>query len=234
MIASFPQNWQTAPASTMVNLKIRVAKSQKQQKAPIMQQTPAQLDPSKKHQINTICVFCGSGHGHNSTFQKCATNLGRFLAEQNYHLVYGGGDMGLMGSLAQSALDHGGKVTGIIPQFLLRYQHGIFQLENQIVTSNMHERKAKMYELADAYIALPGGIGTLEELVETMTWEQLGQHKKPIILLNPDQFWDPFLDLLAHMKQHNFIRAGLEVNFHVLETIEQLTPILNKNKSSIS
>ena len=183
-------------------------------------------DHEIKQKIRSVCVFCGSGNGKNPKFQQIASQLGTFLAHHNLHLVYGGGDMGLMGALAQGALKAKGTVTGIIPEFLLTYQTGSFQPNNQIVTQTMHERKAKMYDLADAYIALPGGIGTLEELVETMTWEQLDQHKKPIILLNIDQFWQPFLDLLAHMKNYNFIRSGLEVNFHTIEDIKALTSIL--------
>ncbi len=185
----------------------------------------------KKQKIRSVCVFCGSGNGKSPKFQDIATELGGFLAHNDLHLVYGGGDMGLMGALAQGALKAKGTVTGVIPEFLLPYQTGSFQPSHQIVTQNMHERKAKMYELADAYIALPGGIGTLEELVETMTWEQLDQHKKPIILLNVDQFWQPFLDLLAHMKNFNFIRSGLEVNFHTIEDVKALTSILHLNST---
>ncbi len=194
------------------------------------------LSPSSDHKntqkIRSVCVFCGSGNGKNPKFQKIASQLGAFLANHNLNLVYGGGDMGLMGAVAQGALKAKGTVVGIIPEFLLHYQTGSLQPSHQIVTQNMHERKAKMYELADAYIALPGGIGTLEELVETMTWEQLGQHKKPIILLNIDQFWQPFLDLLAHMKNYNFIRSGLEVNFHTIKDLKALTSILHlKNQN---
>ena len=187
-------------------------------------------DHENTQKIRSVCVFCGSGNGKNPRFQQTASELGTFLAHHNLHLVYGGGDMGLMGALAQAAVKAKGTVTGIIPEFLLPYQTGAFHPSQQIVTQTMHERKAKMYDLADAFIALPGGIGTLEELVETMTWEQLDQHKKPIILLNIDQFWQPFLDLLAHMKNYNFIRAGLEVNFHTIEDIKALTSILQLNE----
>ncbi len=173
-----------------------------------------------------VCVFCGSGHGEDPAFEATAKKLGTFLANENMDLVYGGGDMGLMGALSQSAIEAGGKVTGIIPEFLTKYQNGTQPGQTMIVTSTMHERKARMYEMANAFIALPGGIGTLEELVETMTWEQLGQHKKPIILMNTNQFWEPFLRLLKHMKSHHFIRPGLEVNFHVEEDVNTLRSIL--------
>ena len=177
--------------------------------------------------ITSLCVFCGSGDGANPAFKASATALGAFTATHKIKLIYGGGDMGLMGALATSALKQGGDVTGVIPEFLLKYQGETLNLTQQIITKDMHERKAKMYELADAYIALPGGIGTLEELVETMTWEQLGQHKKPIILLNTDNFWHPFLNLLSHMKDEHFIRQGLEVNFHVIEKIDTLKDLLS-------
>ena len=175
----------------------------------------------------SLCVFCGSGTGTNPTFAATAEALGRFIASHNIHLIYGGGDSGLMGALAQASAGAGGQVTGIIPEFLLKYQQQELNLTEQIITKSMHERKAKMYEMAGAFLALPGGIGTLEELVETMTWEQLGQHKKPIILLNTEKFWDPFLELLTHMKNNHFIRPGLDVNFHVIEDIAALKPLLH-------
>lgn len=172
--------------------------------------------------IKAICVFCGSGNGANPRFLGAAKQLGQLLAMRGIRLVFGGGDMGLMGAMAKAALAEDGSVTGIIPEFLLKYQSEQLEMEEYLITPDMHSRKAAMYQRADAYIALPGGIGTLEELVETMTWEQLGQHKKPIILLNLDQFWQPFLTLLDHMKSEQFIRPGLEVNFHVIDDIQTL------------
>lgn len=174
------------------------------------------------NKIKSICVFCGSGLGKNPAFKTAAIDLGKTCAEHDINIIYGGGDMGLMGTLAKSAMENGGTVTGIIPEFLLKYQSGCLDLSQQIITQSMHERKAKMHQLADGFIALPGGIGTLEELVETMTWEQLGQHTKPIFLLNVKQFWTPFLNLLSHMQNEQFIRDGLEVNFNVVDTVEDL------------
>ena len=189
--------------------------------------------------VSSVCVFCGSGLGQDPSFQHSARQLGAFLAKEGLHLIYGGGDMGLMGTISEATLTHNGKVTGIIPEFLLKYQKPqnpdqVHPNHHQIVTQTMHERKAKMYELADAFIALPGGIGTLEELVETMTWEQLGQHKKPIILLNTNQFWNPFLDLLKHMKHQAFIRPGLEVNFHIEENIANLSAIFSQQSKNMT
>jgi uncharacterized protein (TIGR00730 family) len=139
-----------------------------------------------------------------------------------------------MGTIANAVKEKGGKVTGIIPEFLLKYQNENLETTGLIVTKDMHTRKAKMYELADAFIALPGGIGTLEELVETMTWAQLGTHQKPIALLNTANFWQPFLSLIEHMKSETFIRAGLEVNFQVIEQPEHIINELLVRKNALS
>lgn len=141
--------------------------------------------------------------------------------------------MGLMGTIANAVKEKGGKVTGIIPEFLLKYQNENLETTGLIVTKDMHTRKAKMYELADAFVALPGGIGTLEELVETMTWAQLGTHQKPIALLNTANFWQPFLSLIEHMKSESFIRAGLEVNFQVIEQPEHIINELLVRKNAL-
>lgn len=141
--------------------------------------------------------------------------------------------MGLMGTIANAVKEKGGKVTGIIPEFLLKYQNENLETTGLIVTKDMHTRKAKMYELADAFVALPGGIGTLEELVETMTWAQLGTHQKPIALLNTANFWQPFLSLIEHMKSESFIRAGLEVNFQVIEQPEHIINELLVRKNEL-
>ncbi len=172
--------------------------------------------------IKSICVFCGSGSGVNPLFEAAASELGNALADKKFEIIYGGGDTGLMGALAKSALSNNGHVTGIIPEFLMKYQNGGIVHSEQIITSTMHERKAKMHEMADSFLALPGGIGTLEELVETMTWEQLGQHEKPIYLLNIDRFWNPFLTLLEHMREEQFIRGGLELRFKIIDSVNDL------------
>ncbi len=184
--------------------------------------------------IKSICVFCGSGEGCNPAFKSASQTLGHLFAQNNIELIYGGGDMGLMGTIANAVKEKDGKVTGIIPEFLLKYQNENLETTGLIVTKDMHTRKAKMYELADAFIALPGGIGTLEELVETMTWAQLGTHQKPIALLNTANFWQPFLSLIDHMKSENFIRAGLEVNFQVVEQPEHIIDELLVRKSALS
>ena len=151
--------------------------------------------------IKSICVYCASGPGNNPAYVQAATRFGRILAENGIRLVYGGGSVGLMGALAESVLDHGGQVTGVIPDFLVNREHMLTRVQERIVTRDMHERKRVMFERADAFVALPGGVGTLEELVEQMTWAQLGRHKKPILIVNVDGFWDPLCALLDHMQR---------------------------------
>lgn len=174
--------------------------------------------------LAAVCVYCGSGKGLNANYAAAARTLGHGLAEGGIGLVYGGGGLGLMGEVARATLKHGGRVTGIIPEFLVAKENALEAVTDLIVTGDMHERKRLMFEKSDAFIALPGGIGTLEELVEQLTWAQLGRHKKPIVLANIDGFWSPFLDLLAHMKADTFIRAGLDVRFTVVDRAEQIIP----------
>jgi uncharacterized protein (TIGR00730 family) len=176
--------------------------------------------------IKSICVYCGSGPGTNPAFVATAKALGRILAENKIRLVYGGGSVGLMGALATSVLDHGGTVTGVIPDFLVSREHMLERAQERIVTRDMHERKRIMFERADAFVALPGGVGTLEELVEQITWAQLGRHKKPILVANVERFWEPFCMLLDHMRKVQFIRAGLAVNLLVADGVEDILPML--------
>jgi len=184
--------------------------------------------------IKSICVYCGSGPGNNPAFLDAAKRFGRLLAENGVRLVYGGGAVGLMGALADSVLDHGGAVTGVIPDFLVNREHMLARVQERIVTRDMHERKQVMFDRADAFVALPGGIGTLEELVEQMTWAQLGRHKKPILILNIERFWDPLVALLDHMEQLEFIRAGLSVKYLVAERVEEILPTLVDAARTIS
>jgi uncharacterized protein (TIGR00730 family) len=172
--------------------------------------------------INSICVYCASGPGTNPAFMEAATKLGRILAENNIRLVYGGGSVGLMGALAESVLDHGGSVTGVIPDFLVNREHMLLRVQERVITPDMHGRKRVMFERADAFVALPGGVGTLEELVEQLTWAQLGRHKKPIMILNVASFWDPLCLLLEQMEKLDFIRAGLPVNLLVADRVEEI------------
>jgi uncharacterized protein (TIGR00730 family) len=176
--------------------------------------------------VRTICVYCGSSPGAEPLFARLAEDLGRLMAEAGVGLVYGGGDVGLMGTVARAVLRHGGHVTGIIPDFLRRRENMLDEAQETIVVPDMHTRKQAMFERADAFVALPGGIGTLEELVEQMTWAQLGRHSKPILLLNAAGFWKPLLVLFAHMRTNGFIRPGLELNYLVAERVEEVLPML--------
>src|SRR3979411_127707 len=178
------------------------------------------------NKIATVCVYCGSGPGTNPRFIEAAIAFGKVLAENKIRLVYGGGSIGLMGAIATSVLDHGGTVTGIIPDFLTTREHALKRVQEMIVTPDMHERKRLMFERSDAFVALPGGIGTLEELVEQLTWPQLGRPSKPVLLANIDGFWEPLLALLAHMRATEFIRPSLAVDILKAERVEDILPRL--------
>jgi len=176
--------------------------------------------------IQRICVYCGSGPGTDPAFVIAAEAFGKAMAQAGIGLVYGGGTVGLMGAVARAARDHGGEVIGIIPEFLISRERAKSDINDLIVTANMHERKQKMFDAADAFVALPGGVGTLEEVVEQMTWGQLGQHRKPILLANINGFWDPLCALLDHMRRLEFIRPGLSFDIHVADTVPQIIPKL--------
>jgi len=176
--------------------------------------------------INALCVYCGSSPGTDPAFAEAAQNFGKILAENEIRLVYGGGSTGLMGALASAVLDHDGEVTGIIPEFLTQRERPRRLPQELIVTTDMHDRKWRMFERADGFVALPGGIGTLEEVVEQLTWAQLGRHKKPILIANIDGYWDPLLTLLAHMREQEFVPQALRVNFLVADRVEDILPKL--------
>jgi uncharacterized protein (TIGR00730 family) len=176
--------------------------------------------------IKTVCVYCGSGPGTNPLFVESGKALGKALAQNGIRLVYGGGSVGIMGAVASSVLEHGGKVTGIIPDFLTNRENALRHVQEMIVTPDMHERKRLMFEHSDAFVALPGGIGTLEELVEQLTWQQLGRHSKPVLLANIAGFWEPLLALIAHMRATQFIRPNLSVNILKAERVEDILPRL--------
>ena len=176
--------------------------------------------------IKTVCVYCGSGPGTDPLFVEAAVALGKSLADNGVRLVYGGGSIGLMGAVANAVLDHGGSVTGIIPEFLTRREEALERTQELIVTQDMHERKRLMFERSDAFVALPGGMGTLEELVEQLTWQQLGRHSKPILLANIANFWEPLLELISHMRSTAFIRPSLHIDILKAERVEDILPRL--------
>jgi uncharacterized protein (TIGR00730 family) len=184
--------------------------------------------------IRSVCVYCGSAPGIDPIFAEEASALGRSMADAGIRLIYGGGNIGLMGTVARAVLDAGGEVTGVIPSFLKEREILLEDAQETIVVPDMHTRKQIMYERADAFIALPGGIGTLEELVEQLTWAQLGRHTKPILLLNTLNFWRPLLDLFDHMSRSGFIRPGLEVRYLVADQAADAVPQLVAAMETIS
>jgi uncharacterized protein (TIGR00730 family) len=189
--------------------------------------------PEKISKLSKICVYCGSGAGTDPAFVEAATAFGMAMAKSGIGLVYGGGGDGMMGAVARAVLDNGGAVTGIIPEFLTRREHALIGAQEMIVTEDMHERKRKMFEMADAFVAMPGGIGTLEELVEQLTWAQLGRHKKPILIANIKGFWQPLRVLLDHMTALNFIRSGLDFELLVADEVEDILPMLQKAAEAV-
>ncbi|MFM9972916.1 MAG: TIGR00730 family Rossman fold protein [Burkholderiales bacterium] len=157
--------------------------------------------------VKSLCVFCGSSPGAQPAYLQAASDLGTLLAQNNIQLVYGGGNLGLMGKVADSCMAAGGEVIGIIPKHLLDREHGHRHISRLEVVSSMHERKARMAELANGFVALPGGIGTLEELFEVLTWAQLGIHGKPVALINVANYFDPLLALLDHAVAEGFFAS---------------------------
>jgi uncharacterized protein (TIGR00730 family) len=176
--------------------------------------------------INALCVYCGSSAGTDPAFVAAAQDFGRVMAENGIRLVYGGGSTGLMGAVAQAVIDNGGQATGIIPEFLTMKERPRQLAQELIITRDMHERKRTMFERADGFVALPGGVGTLEELVEQLTWAQLGRHKKPILIANIAGYWDPLLTLIAHMRAVGFMPAALRVDVLVADRVKDILPKL--------
>lgn len=176
--------------------------------------------------INTVCVYCGSNTGTEPAFVASAQSFGTILARNGVRLVYGGGSIGLMGALAESVIAHGGEVTGVIPEFLTKQERPQRLAQELVVTRDMHERKWQMFERSDAFVALPGGLGTLEELVEQLTWAQLGRHRKPILIANISGYWDPLLALLEHMRARAFVPPPPCVDFLVARHVEDILPKL--------
>jgi uncharacterized protein (TIGR00730 family) len=186
-------------------------------------------------EINRICVFCGSSPGRDGRFIDDAKAFGDILGREKVGLVFGGGGVGLMGTVARAARDSGSEVTGIIPTFLVnRERPEAAHSTETIVTKDMHERKHKMFELADAFVALPGGIGTLEELVEQLTWVQLGQHQKPILILNTEGFWNPLLKLLENFRDLGFVGQHAIDNLLVADKVDEILPKLRNAAAPVS
>lgn len=180
--------------------------------------------------MKSVCVFCGSAPGNKPAYRAAAEQAGRYLAEKKITLVYGGGHVGMMGFLADAALAHGGKVIGIIPQALKDAEIAHPGLAKLHVVGSMHERKALMTELADAFIAMPGSYGTMDELFEALTWQQLGIHQKPIGLLNVEGYFDKLLIHIVHMTEEGFLPATHRDMILVDTKLENLLERLERQK----
>ncbi len=185
------------------------------------------------NEFTSVCVYCGSADGNDPRFAEAADALGKAIAGAGLSLVYGGGSLGLMGRVARAALHAGGHVIGVIPQFLHDREVMLHEVSELIVTGDMHERKRIMFDRSDAFVALPGGIGTLEEVVEMMTWSQLGRHDKPIVLANVAGFWDQLKQLIGQMTESGFIRPGWDVSYDVAETIEAVIPTIKMRHENL-
>lgn len=179
--------------------------------------------------IQSVCVYCGSSTGRDPVYAESARLLGASIAAHGLRLTYGGGARGIMGAVSDAVSQNGGKVLGIIPRFLIKKEAApskLGALSEVIVTENMHERKRLMFENADSFVALPGGIGTVEEIVEIMTWAQLGRHNKPMVFANIDGFWDPMRALIEHMRAEGFIHSGHLMRPQFISEISKIVPAI--------
>ena len=176
--------------------------------------------------IRSICVYCGSSDGADPRFVEAARALGGAMAQAGVRLVYGGGNGGLMGEVARAVLAGGGQVSGVIPRFLVEMEKLLGEAQDIVIVDDMHQRKQLMFDKADAFVTLPGGIGTLEELAEQLTWVQLARHGKPVLIADIAGFWKPLLSLFAHMNEQGFLRKGYELRYLVAERIGDILPML--------
>jgi len=183
----------------------------------------------KKILMQTICVYCGSSSQVNPAFFEQARKFGKILAENHIALVYGAGNMGLMGEIAKSALENGGKVIGVIPQFMYDENWYLSELTELIITETMHERKQKMIEISDALVALPGGCGTFEELFEAITWKQLGLITQPIVIANFENYYQPILSMFDRAVEENFIREKHTQMWQIVNSPDEILPAIQNS-----
>lgn len=180
--------------------------------------------------IKRVCVYCAASLGNNPAFVKAAKDLGAFLAHKNIQLVYGGGKVGLMGALADAALENGGKVIGIIPQKLVEQEQAHTGIQDLRIVNDMHERKATMAALADAFIALPGGFGTMEELFEVLTWSQIGYHQKPVAILDVDNYYEHLNNFVAHAATTGLLKPEFASYFQVTYSAQEVWEKISTQK----
>ncbi|QNN66164.1 TIGR00730 family Rossman fold protein [Sphingomonas rhizophila] len=178
--------------------------------------------------MGRLAVYCGSAPGNDPAFADAARVLGRTMAERGIDLVYGGGKLGLMGIVADTVLDAGGKVFGVIPEALVAHEVAHLGCTELYTVANMHERKARMTELTDGFVALPGGIGTLDELFEAWTWNALGYHSKPLCLLNVHGFWDDLIEFMDHVSESGFLSAARRAQLLSATSAEEAIKLLDE------
>lgn len=183
--------------------------------------------------LESVCVFCGSSDAADPAFLQAARDLGEALAAAKLKLVYGGGGVGLMGATARAAHAAGGAVLGVIPEFLMGKERALETVEHMIV-QNMHERKMLMFENSDGFVILPGGVGTLEEVVELLSWRRLDLHAKPIVFYNPRGFWDPLFELFQHTVEERLTPAGFMDTFVAVDRVEEIVPALHRKTNAVS
>jgi len=176
--------------------------------------------------IGSVCVYCASSDAADPAYMEAAAAFGKVLAQESLRLVYGGGNIGLMGACARAAHDAGGRVLGVMPEFL-RQREILYDDVETIVVSSMHERKMVMFEQSDAFVVLPGGVGTLEEAIEMMSWRRLEVHRKPIVFHSPGGFWDPLHALFQHTVDHHLTPAAFMETWRSVETVEEILPALH-------
>jgi uncharacterized protein (TIGR00730 family) len=172
--------------------------------------------------LTSLCVYCGARPGADQAYAGAAVRLGRRLAEAGIRLVFGAGSVGLMGVVADAVIDAGGEAIGIIPRHLNRVELAHTRLTELIVVGSMHERKQKMFEMSDAFVVLPGGLGTLDETVEIITWKQLRLHDKPVIVVDQEGYWIPFLALVSHVIDHGFAPASSATLFTTVRDVDEV------------
>jgi uncharacterized protein (TIGR00730 family) len=180
--------------------------------------------------LKSVCVFCGSSDAADPAFLEAAGDLGRALAAAGLRLVYGGGGVGLMGACARAAFEAGGEVLGVIPDFLTSRERPLHEVETIVVTS-MHERKQIMFDRSDAFVILPGGVGTLEEVVELLSWRRLSLHEKPVAFHNPRAFWEPLFALFQHTVDENLTPPDFMQAWRAVETVDEIIPALEAQRT---
>ncbi len=173
----------------------------------------------------TVCIFCSTFNPENRFLDE-VTQLGELFSKKQIDVVYGGGDKGLMGHMARSMINNGVKITGVVPQFLMQYIDKDIGFHKLIRTKDMHQRKMKMYGLSDIFLVLPGGIGTLDEMTEVLTWNQLGIHNKKVIIANLEEFWSPYIDLLAHLNNFKYLSDLSRINYSIANNAKDICKLI--------